>query len=82
LKKTVSSWGKLQKVWESSADATKWKFTLQSGVTFHNGKKMTSVDVIYSINLHRGKDSASGAKGLLGSITDLRPDGPNAMIAT
>ncbi|MGD1972858.1 MAG: ABC transporter substrate-binding protein [Desulfobacterales bacterium] len=74
--------GEIAKSWESSADATKWKFTLQSGVTFHNGKKMTSADVVYSINLHRGKDSASGAKGLLDSITDLRPDGPNAIIVT
>jgi peptide/nickel transport system substrate-binding protein len=74
--------GELAESWESSADATEWKFNLRSGVTFHNGKKMTSADVIYSINLHRGEESASGAKGLLTSISKLAADGPNAIVVT
>lgn len=72
--------GELAESWQSSADAKEWKFKLRSGVIFHNGNKMTSADVIYSINLHRGKDSASPAKGLLGDITELKADGPNAII--
>lgn len=74
--------GELAESWEASADATTWRFQLRSGVSFHNGKTMTSADVIYSINLHRGENSTSGAKGLLGSITELKADGPNAIVVT
>lgn len=72
--------GELAESWEASSDATSWRFQLRSGVSFHNGKTMTSADVIYSINLHRGEKSTSGAKGLLGSITELKADGPNAIV--
>lgn len=74
--------GELAESWESSDDATKWKFNLRKGVTFHDGREMTSADVVYSINLHRGEDSASGAKGLLAPITDLSADGPHAITVT
>lgn len=74
--------GELAESWESSADAVDWKFNLRSDVVFHNGKKMTSADVVYSIDLHRGKDSSSGAKGLLGNIAKLWADGPNAIRLT
>ena len=71
----------LAESWESS-DAKTWVFNLRQGVTFHNGKPMTSADVIYSINLHRGEDSTSGAKGLLGNIIDISADGPNTMVVS
>ena len=32
--------------WEPNADSTEWTFTLQSGVTFHDGKEFTSEDVV------------------------------------
>lgn len=34
--------------WQPSADATEWAFTLREGVTFHDGKPLTSADVAYS----------------------------------
>ncbi|OED39365.1 peptide ABC transporter substrate-binding protein [Chromatiales bacterium (ex Bugula neritina AB1)] len=71
--------GELAESWDSTADATVWTFNLRKGVTFHNGQAMTSADVVYSLNLHRGEDSKSGAKGLLGSITDISADGPDAI---
>jgi len=74
--------GELAESWEASADATVWRFKLRKGVTFHNGKTMTADDVVYSINLHRGADSTSGAKGLLGGITDLKADGDHAIVVT
>ena len=74
--------GELAESWEASADARTWRFNLRQGVTFHNGKPMTSADVIYSINLHRGEDSTSGAKGLLGNIIDISADGPNTMVVS
>lgn len=74
--------GELAESWESSPDAKVWKIKLREGVTFHNGKTMTADDVIYSLNLHRGEDSTSSAKGLVSGIADIAADGPNAIIVT
>ena len=35
--------------WSSSPDARTWTFRLRDGVTFHNGAKLTSADVAWSI---------------------------------
>ncbi len=67
--------GEIAESWEASADAATWRFKLRSGVTFHNGKTVGTQDVIDSINHHRGEDSKSAAKGLLGSVTDISADG-------
>lgn len=74
--------GELAESWESSADAKTWKFNLRKGVVFHNGKTMTSADVIWTLNLHRGADSTSGAAGLTGDIADITADGPDAIVIT
>jgi peptide/nickel transport system substrate-binding protein len=34
--------------WKSNAGATVWTFTLRQGVKFHDGKELTSADVVYS----------------------------------
>ena len=65
----------LAESYEASADASVWRFKIRKGVTFHNGKALTVTDVIDSINHHRGKDSKSAAKGLLGPVTDIKADG-------
>lgn len=72
--------GELAESWESSADAKTWRFNLRKGVTFHNGKTMSSADVIWSLNLHRGKGSTSGAAGLTSDIADITADGPHAIV--
>ncbi len=74
--------GELATGWESSADAVTWMFDLREGVEFHNGKTMSSEDVIFSLNLHRGEDSKSGAKGLMDEIADIKADGPNRIVVT
>ena len=48
--------------WEAKPGAAEWVFTMQKGVTFHNGKTFTADDAVYSINMHRGK-TKSGAAG-------------------
>jgi len=70
----------LAESWEPSPDAKKWVFKLRKGVTFSNGKSLEPVDVITSINAHRGKDSKSGAKGLLSGIDTIEKDGNDLVV--
>jgi len=74
--------GELATSWDSSPDAVNWTFELRRGVEFHDGRTMTSEDVVYSLDLHRGPDSKSGAKGLMDGIADIRTDGPNRISIT
>ena len=65
--------------WEASNRATDWVFELRKEVEFHNGKKLTSADVIYSFGIHRGDKSTSAAKPLLADIAEIKADGPNVV---
>ena len=65
----------LAESWEVSPDAMKWFFKLRRGVEFHNGKTLTAEDVVFSINLHRGEETKSSAKGLVDQIADIKVDG-------
>ena len=65
----------LAESWEASADASTWRFKLRSGVEFSNGKSLTTEDVIASINVHRGDETTSGAKGVFEAIEDVTADG-------
>jgi peptide/nickel transport system substrate-binding protein len=65
----------LAEKFEPRDGAREWAFKLRKGVEFHDGKTLTSEDVIYSINLHRAKDSKSAAKALLKSVSDISVDG-------
>ncbi len=66
--------------WDSTPDASVWKFQLRKGVEFHNGKTMTSEDVVFSINHHLGEDSKSAAKGYLKEITNIKADGKYGVV--
>ncbi|MCB8881607.1 ABC transporter substrate-binding protein [Acidisoma cellulosilytica] len=57
--------------WESKTGAADWVFDVRKDITFSNGKVLDADDIIYSINLHRGK-SASPAKPFLAAITDIK----------
>ena len=72
--------GELAESWDASPDAKTWTFKIRKGVTFHNGKSLTTEDVIDSINHHRGEDSKSPAKPLLAPITSLKADGDNVVL--
>ena len=65
--------------WESP-DLITWNFKLREGVEFHNGKTMTSADVVYSLNHHRGESSTSAAKPLMEAVVDVKADGPNVVV--
>lgn len=63
-----------------SSDAKTWVFKLRAGIEHHNGKTLTAADVVATMNYHRGENSKSAAKGLLGGIADLRADGDGTVI--
>jgi peptide/nickel transport system substrate-binding protein len=67
---------------ESSNGAKTWMFKLRKGLTFHNGKSVTSNDVIETFRYHMGTNSKSAAKPLLKAITDIKADGPETIIFT
>lgn len=68
--------------WSSSPDATVWTFKLRDDVEFHNGKSMTSEDVIASINYHLGEKSTSVGKPVIASIIETKADGPHVVVFT
>ncbi|MEK7874042.1 MAG: ABC transporter substrate-binding protein, partial [Chloroflexota bacterium] len=42
--------GDLAEKWSASPDGKTWTFTLKSGVTFHDGKPLTSADVAFTLD--------------------------------
>jgi peptide/nickel transport system substrate-binding protein len=73
----------LAESWEpASRDAKKWVFNLRKGVQFHNGKTFDADDVIYSMNIHMGDDSKSGAKPYVEHISEMKKDGNHRLIMT
>ncbi len=72
----------LAESWEATADAAQWTFKLRQGVEFHNGKTMTSADVVASINHHRGEESKSAAKPIVGPIQEIKADGKDTVVFT
>ena len=72
--------GELAESFEPMDGASKWVFNLRKDVTFHNGKTLTSDDVIATFNIHRGDDTTSAAKGLVTNVVDIKKDGDNRVI--
>jgi peptide/nickel transport system substrate-binding protein len=60
----------------ASRDQKLWHFRLRKGVTFHNGKTLTSADVVYSLLRH--KDPATGSKlaAVAEQFVEIRANGP------
>ena len=70
----------LAESWDASPDAKTWNFKIRKGVEFHNGKTMTSADVVASLNHHLGEDSKSAAKGILSGIASVKADGKQNVV--
>jgi peptide/nickel transport system substrate-binding protein len=56
---------------EPSDNAQEWVCNVRKGITFSNGKTLDADDIIYSLNLHRGEGSKSGAAGPMKPIKDI-----------
>jgi peptide/nickel transport system substrate-binding protein len=80
----VNSEGQLEPLlaesYEPDGGPEKWVFNLKKGVEFHNGKSITSEDVIASLRRHQGEDSKSAMKSVMESVEDMSADGPNRVI--
>ena len=70
----------LAESWEATPDAKVWRFRLRKGVEFSNGKTLTTEDVVNSINVHRGEDTKSAAKGVFAGISDVRVEGDDTVV--
>jgi peptide/nickel transport system substrate-binding protein len=71
----------LAESWDVRPGATEWIFNIRKGVTFSNGKMLTADDVVYSLNMHRGK-TKSGAAGAFREVADVKKLGPNQVQVT
>ena len=72
--------GEMCESWEPSNGGKTWKFNVRQGVEFHNGKSMTSEDIVDSIRHHMGEDTKSGGKGVVSGIKSISADGKNGVI--
>ncbi|MBW2059015.1 MAG: ABC transporter substrate-binding protein [Deltaproteobacteria bacterium] len=68
--------------WEGAKEYTEWTFKLRKGVEFHNGKTLTSKDVIYSLGEHIKEGSRSPSRTLLAPIVDMKADGNDVVKIT
>ena len=61
----------LAESWSPSPDAKTWTFKIRKGVQFHDGKEMTTYDVVATLKRHSDSKTESGAAGVLKSIKSI-----------
>ncbi|WP_322867010.1 ABC transporter substrate-binding protein [Aquicoccus sp. G2-2] len=71
---------RLAESYSSSPDAKVWTFKIRKGVTFSNGKSLTAEDVKATLERHSGKDTKSGALGIMRGIKNMTADGMDFVI--
>ncbi|HQY42723.1 MAG TPA: ABC transporter substrate-binding protein [Paracoccaceae bacterium] len=54
----------LAKSWEGSNGGKTWVFELADNATFHDGKPVTTADVIYSLQIHNAEDSLANIRAV------------------
>lgn len=62
-----------------SADAKTWTVKLRSGVTFHDGKSLTSTDVVFSLKRHLDPAVGSKVNAIAKQITDVKAVDPTTV---
>ncbi|WP_343563455.1 ABC transporter substrate-binding protein [Kiloniella sp. b19] len=72
--------GELAESYEATPDAKVWTFRLRSDVVFSDGSKLTSADVIATLNHHMSEQSKSGIKPLLAQISAMKAQGDHTVV--
>lgn len=75
----------LAKEWKTSEDGLTYEFTLQDGVTFSDGQKMTAKDVVASLSKTCGEacgGSKETASSRLTAVTSIKADGDDKVVIT
>jgi len=60
----------------ATTDQTLWRIRLRKGVQFHDGKTLTSADVVYSLLRHKDPAVASKMKTIADQFSQIRATGP------
>jgi peptide/nickel transport system substrate-binding protein len=68
--------------WEISEDGTVYTFTLQDGVTFHDGTAMDADDVKFTLDRARAEDSQNAQKALFEGIATVETPDPRTVRVT
>ncbi len=69
--------------WTVSPDKLTYTFKLRQGVKFHNGRALTSADVVYSYERIRNPDTKSGWAYLFDPVDKIQaPDASTVVIST
>ncbi len=76
--------GKLQpwlaESWSANPEGTVWTFQLRKGVTFHNGKTMSSSDVVHSFQRILDKNTNSPGASSLADVANIKADGADKIV--
>ena len=63
----------------TSKDGALWTVKLRKDVRFHDGKALTSADVVYSLLRHKNPATGSKAKALADEFEEIKATGPNEL---
>jgi peptide/nickel transport system substrate-binding protein len=66
--------------WKPNADATVWTFQLRKGVKFHNGKTMTSADVVASMKQYVGAKGSNAGLSPFFDASGVSASGPYTVV--
>jgi peptide/nickel transport system substrate-binding protein len=66
--------------WKPNADATVWTFQLRKGVKFHNGKTMTSADVVASMKQYVGAKGSNAGLSPFFDSSGVSAKGPYTVV--
>jgi peptide/nickel transport system substrate-binding protein len=66
--------------WEPSDGGRRWAFDLVQGAEFHNGKSVTSEDVIHSLMIHVAEGSRSNSHSIISAVADIKADGASRVL--
>jgi peptide/nickel transport system substrate-binding protein len=68
--------------WEISEDGLTYTFSLQEGVQFHNGREMTSEDVVFNLERIRNPDTGAVSQSQLAVISEIQAPDDRTVVLT